>query len=137
MTKSLPSERPSAELSEAEWDIMRVVWDQEPCAAGTVQEALAGSRQWAYSTVKTLMDRMAAKDLLKITRIRNLQLFSSNINASEARQGELKRMLKRAFDGALTPLVQFLVEQDEFSREDIKELRAVVTKAEQRTTNNE
>lgn len=130
MTKSDFKERPSTELSEAEWDIMRVVWDQEPCAAGTVQEALEGSRQWAYSTVKTMMDRMVAKDLLAITRIRNLQLFSSKVNASQAKKGELKRMLKRAFDGALTPLVQFLVEQDEFSKDDISQLREFVEKAE-------
>jgi predicted transcriptional regulator len=39
-------------------------------------------------------------------------------------------MLKRAFDGALTPLVQFLVEQDEFSKEDISQLREFVDKAE-------
>jgi BlaI family penicillinase repressor len=118
------------DLSEAEWAIMRAVWDNEPCAAGTVQEVLAESRQWAYSTVKTMMDRMAAKDLLKITKIRNLQLFSSKITQTQAKQGELRRMLKRAFDGALTPLVQFLVEQDEFSKEDISQLREVVTKAE-------
>ena len=122
---------PGLDLSEAEWDIMRVVWEQEPCAAGTVQEALAGSRQWAYSTVKTMMDRMVTKELLRITRIRNLQLFSAKISATQAKQGEFKRMLKRAFDGAMTPLVQFLVEQDEFSQEDIQALRAAVAKAEE------
>lgn len=120
------------DLSEAEWDIMRVVWDQEPCAAGTVQEALAESRQWAYSTVKTMMDRMVTKGLLKITKIRNLQLFSAKISATQAKQGEFKRMLKRAFDGAMTPLVQFLVEQDEFSEDDIKALRIAVAKAEEK-----
>ena len=30
------------ELTEAEWAIIEVVWEHEPCAAGTVQEALAG-----------------------------------------------------------------------------------------------
>jgi BlaI family penicillinase repressor len=130
MSKSRTKQSCSAELSEAEWDIMRIVWDQEPCAAGTVQEALEASRQWAYSTVKTMMDRMVAKDLLKITKIRNLQLFSARINAAQAKNGEFKRMLKRAFDGALTPLVQFLVEQDEFSKEDISQLREFVDKAE-------
>jgi predicted transcriptional regulator len=77
-----------------------------------------------------MMDRMVAKDLLKITKIRNLQLFSARINAAQAKNGEFKRMLKRAFDGALTPLVQFLVEQDEFSKEDISQLREFVDKAE-------
>ncbi len=32
------------ELTEAEWTIMKVVWDNEPCAAGTVQEALEKSK---------------------------------------------------------------------------------------------
>ena len=36
-----------AELTEAEWEIMRVVWEKEPCAAGTVQEVLAPSKGWA------------------------------------------------------------------------------------------
>ncbi|MCF7976017.1 MAG: BlaI/MecI/CopY family transcriptional regulator [Phycisphaerae bacterium] len=131
MPKTVKKEQ-SPDLSEAEWAIMRVVWEHEPCAAGTVQETLAGSRQWAYSTVKTMMDRMASKGLLKITKIRNLQLFSSKITQTQAKKGELKRMLKRAFDGALTPLLQFLVEHDEFSKEDIKELREFVTKAEKK-----
>ena len=120
------------DLSEAEWAIMRVVWEHEPCAAGKVQETLAQSRQWAYSTVKTMMDRMVTKGLLKITKIRNLQLFSSKITETQAKQGEFKRMLKRAFDGALTPLVQFLVEQDEFSTDDINKLREFVTQAEKK-----
>ncbi len=46
------------ELTEAEWAIMNIVWEEEPCAAGTVQESLSKSRNWAYSTVKTTMDRM-------------------------------------------------------------------------------
>jgi DNA-binding MarR family transcriptional regulator len=48
-------------LTDVEWTIMDVVWQHEPCAAGTVQEALVESRGWAYSTVKTTMDRMVDK----------------------------------------------------------------------------
>ena len=120
------------DLSEAEWDILRVVWENDPCAAGTVQESLADSRQWAYSTVKTMMDRMVAKGLLGMTKIRNLQLFTATITPAEAKRREVKRTLKRAFDGALTPLVQFLVEQDEFSQDDIQALRGIVKQAEKK-----
>ena len=94
----------SAELTEAEWAIMKVVWSDEPCAAGSVQEALAKSKNWAYSTVKTTMDRMAEKGFLKITKVRNLQLFSSTVSEIEAKRGELRKMLKNAFDGAHFPL---------------------------------
>jgi BlaI family transcriptional regulator, penicillinase repressor len=114
---------PPTELTEAEWAIMKVVWENEPCAAGTVQESLAKQRDWAYSTVKTMMDRMVKKRVLKTTRIRNLNLFSSCISQTEAKAGEFRKMLKRAFDGALAPMMQFLIENEKLSPEEIKALR--------------
>lgn len=119
-------------LTEAEWAIMKVVWENEPCAAGTVQESLEKTRGWAYSTVKTTMDRMVTKGLLEITRIRNLQLFNSKITEADAQKGEFRRMLGRAFNGALTPMVQFLVEHEELSTEELRQLRRFVDKAQKK-----
>lgn len=118
----------SSEMTEAEWTIMKVVWDHQPCAAGTVQEALAEEKGWAYSTVKTTMDRMVQKGLLKIQKIRNLQLFSSAVSKSSARKGEFRKMLSRAFDGALGPMMQYLVEHETLSDEDVRQLRQLVGK---------
>ena len=118
----------AVELTEAEWEIMKVVWEKQPCAAGTVQETLAGSRNRAYSTVKTTMDRMVEKGFLRIEKIRNLQLFKSCISEVEARRGEFRRMLKRAFDGALTPMMQFLIEHEGVSKEEASQLRLLVDK---------
>ncbi len=119
-----------AELTEAEWEIMQVVWEKEPCAAGTVQEALAATRDWCYATVKLTMDRMAGKGFLEIEKIRNLQLFRSCISEVEARRGELRKMLGRAFGGALTPMLKFLVQHEGLSKEEAAELREFVRKAE-------
>jgi BlaI family penicillinase repressor len=116
------------ELTEAEWEIMKVIWEKEPCAAGTVQESLAESRAWAYSTVKTTMDRMAEKGLLQIQRIRNLQLFRSCVSEIDAKRGEFRKMLKRAFDGALTPMMQFLIEHEGLSKDESQQLRKLVSK---------
>jgi len=80
----------AVELTEAEWEIMKVVWEKEPCAAGTVQETLTESRDRAYSTVKTTMDRMVDKGFLQIERIRNLQLFKSCISEVDAKRGEFR-----------------------------------------------
>ena len=125
----IPSNEPNVELTEAEWEIMKVVWEKEPCAAGTVQESLAATRDWAYSTVKTTMDRMAEKGLLQIEKIRNLQLFRSCVSEVDARRGEFHKMLKRAFDGALTPMMQFLIEHEGLSKEEASQLRRLVSKA--------
>jgi BlaI family penicillinase repressor len=121
-----------AELTEAEWTIMKVVWENEPCAAGAVQEALAKTKDWAYSTVKSTMDRMAEKGFLQIERIRNLQLFRSKISEAEAKKAEFRKMLKRAFGGAFAPMMQFLIENEDFSAAELRELRKMAEQAERK-----
>jgi len=110
------------ELFDGEWTILQVVWEREPCAAPTVQEALEEDKGWAYTTVKTLMDRMVKKGLLKTEKIRNLYLYRSAITRVQAQRSEIFRTIKRAFDGALTPMMQFLIENEKLSDEDYRQL---------------
>jgi len=130
-SKSEP-EKEAVELTQVEWEIMKVLWEKEPCTAGTVQEGLSENRGRAYSTVKTTMDRMVEKGLLQIKKIRNLQLFRSCISEVDAKRGEFRKMLTRAFDGALTPMMQFLIEHEGISEEDASQLRNLVNKAKGR-----
>ena len=113
-------------LTEVEWVIMEVVWDQHPCAAGTVQEALEATHGWAYSTVKTTMDRMCAKGILSTHAVRNVQLFSPVLERDQARIGEFRKFLQRAFDGAVAPMMQFLVEQEELSDAELQSVRELI-----------
>lgn len=135
--KKANSKKPVAELTEAEWEIMKIVWDKEPCAAGTVQEELAQNKDRAYSTIKTTMDRMVEKGFLRIERIRNLQLFKSCINEIDAKRGEFRKMLKRAFDGALTPMMQFLLEHEGLTRNEAQQLRELINKNQTKNKSEE
>jgi BlaI family penicillinase repressor len=126
--KGLIPEKKAVELTEAEWDIMKVIWEKEPCATGTVQETLAESKDRAYSTVKTTMDRMVEKGYLEIEKIRSMQIFKSRISEVDAKRGEFRKMLKRAFDGALTPMMQFLIEHEGLSKTESAQLRKLVNK---------
>ena len=116
----------NCELTEAEWTIIQAVWENQPCAAPTVQEILQKQKGWHYSTVKTLMDRMAAKGLLTTEKIRNLTLYRAAINKKQAQKGEVMRAVKRAFDGALTPMMQFLLESNQLSQKQLSELEAMI-----------
>jgi BlaI family penicillinase repressor len=119
------------ELTEAEWDIIEVVWEHEPCAAPTVQEELAARKKWTYSTVKTLMDRMVGKGLLTTERIRNLILYRSAISQKDAQRGELMRTVKRAFGGTFTPMMQFMLEDNTLSQRELEELEELIKKKRQ------
>ena len=121
-------EKEDLELFESEWAILQKVWELEPCAAPTVQEELRDEKGWAYTTVKTMMDRMVRKGLLKTQKIRNIYLYSSAVTQSQARKSEITRTLKRAFDGTLTPLMQFLIENDQLSEEEYNHLEKLIKK---------
>jgi BlaI family penicillinase repressor len=114
------------ELFESEWAILQVVWEKEPCAAPTVQEVLQEDKGWAYTTVKTMMDRMVKKGLLRTERVRNLYLYRAAITRRQAQQSEIRRTIKRAFDGALTPMMQFLIENESLSDEEYEELERLI-----------
>ena len=116
------------ELTEGEWAIISAVWDNQPCAAPMVQEKLEKQKSWSYSTVKTIMDRMVTKGLLKTERMRNLILYRAAITRSQAQKSEVMRTLKRAFDGALTPMMQFLLENNKLSQKQLGELEVMLKK---------
>jgi BlaI family transcriptional regulator, penicillinase repressor len=61
-------------------------------------------------------------------------LFSSCVSEVEAKRGEFRKMLKRAFDGALTPMMQFLIEHEGLSPDEAAQLRNLVDKAEGRNS---
>ena len=114
------------ELTESEWAVIKAVWSLEPCPAPTVQEHLAKQRDWSVSTVRTLMERMAAKGLLTSEKLRNLTLYRSAVSRQQAQLGELRYALKNAFDGALTPMVQCLLESERLDATQLDQLEALI-----------
>ena len=121
------------ELTESEWAVIKAVWSLEPCPAPTVQEHLAKQRDWSVSTVRTLMERMAAKGLLTSEKLRNLTLYRSAVSRQQAQLGELRYALKNAFDGALTPMVQCLLESERLDASQLDQLEALIA-ARRKTT---
>ena len=121
------------ELTEAEWAIIKAVWELEPTTAPAIQETLSEATGWTYSTVRTFMDRMVAKGLLRAKKDGKSTTFTSAVTRDEAQRGELLYALKHAFNGALTPMVQCLLESQKFSDADIAELESLIRARKRRT----
>lgn len=119
------------ELTEAEWTIIKAVWEDEPCSAPAIQEKLLKPTGWTYSTVRTLMDRMVGKGLLRATKVGKLTTYRTAVTREQAQRGELLYALKHAFNGALTPMVQCLLDSNEVTREELDQLKALLAAHEQ------
>jgi len=118
--------QPAIELTEAEWTIIKAVWNAEPCTAPAMQEKLFKQTAWTYSTVRTLMDRMVTKGLLTAEKERNVTLYRSAVTKAQAQRGELLYALKHAFNGALTPMVQCLLDTNDVSRDDLDKIKQLI-----------
>jgi BlaI family penicillinase repressor len=117
---------PNVELTESEWSVIKAVWETEPCTAPAIQEKLFKPTQWAYSTVRTLMDRMVAKGVLKARKEGKLTIYQSVVTREQAQKGELVYALKHAFNGALTPMVQCLLENNELNDDELAKIEALI-----------
>lgn len=127
--------KPAVELTGAEWTIIQAVWAGEPCTAPAIQEKLHARTRWSYSTVRTLMDRMVAKGLLRAEKTGKTTVFRSAVTRQQAQRSELLSSLKRAFNGALAPMVQCLLETEPVSAAELAEIESLI-KAKKKAAKN-
>src|SRR5450432_3301626 len=118
--------KPTVELTESEWSVIKAVWETEPCTAPAIRAILFKPMGWHYSTVRTLMDRMVAKGVLKAKKEGKLTIYQSAVTRAQAQHGELIYALKHAFNGALTPMVQCLLDTKEVSHAELDELKKII-----------
>lgn len=116
-------------LSDAEWTVMDAVWDAaRPVSARDVHGAVAARAGWAYTTVKTQLDRLARKGALQADRAARVTLYAAAVTRSAARRSALGSLLERAFDGAAAPLLRFVVRERSLTRKERAELVRLLRK---------
>jgi len=114
------------DLSPAEWEVMKVVWDNGSMATGEIYERVSENRDWAYSTVKTLVRRMAEKGWLEYRPVGNSFLYRPAVSRRRALRSAVKEFSERVLDGMLSPFVAYYAEEKHLSPEDIAELEKLV-----------
>jgi BlaI family penicillinase repressor len=97
-----------ATISDAEWDLLEALWEIGPGTARQVAEHLHDERGWAYSTVKTQLDRMVVKGLVRARQVGNVWEFTAVVEPAEARRSAWKRFVNAAFGGAIEPALRFI-----------------------------
>ena len=118
-------------LSDAEWKVMNAVWARSgPTSAREVHKDVSAETGWAYTTVKTLMDRLAEKGVLAASMTRNVSWYRSRLPRGRAVATAARDLARRAFGGAVGPLVHHLVSSERLSDRDLAELRRMLDTAE-------
>lgn len=109
-------------LTEAEWQIMNALWEGYPATARQIAERLPEEVKWAYTTIKTMLTRLAEKKAIKETKEGNVGMYEPILTRQNARRIALKTLVNQAFDGAFGPMMHFLLEDQKLSPKQKGEL---------------
>ncbi len=113
-------------ISDAEHTVMEVLWDESPLTAQDVAERIPPTRDWSANTVKTLLGRLLAKNIITHEEEGRRYLYRPLVARGDYVAGESRKLMDRLFGGKLTPLVAHLAERDELTATDIAEIEALL-----------
>ena len=116
----------SVELTRAEWALMQCLWQHGRASATDLQKLLTEQQGWAYSTVKTMLDRMVDKGFVSAERVGNVYEYSPRLRRQSAVSRVVDDVFDRVLQGSLSPLVSRLIENHRLSANDVAELRAML-----------
>ena len=113
-------------ISDAEHTVMEVLWDESPLTAQDVSERIPAGRDWSANTVKTLLGRLLAKNIIGHEEEGRRYLYRPLVARADYVTGESRKLMDRLFGGKLTPLVAHLAERDELTAKDIADIEAIL-----------
>ncbi|MBV2146706.1 BlaI/MecI/CopY family transcriptional regulator [Sphingobium sp. AS12] len=113
-------------ISEAELVVMEALWEQSPLTANDVADRVTDARDWSAQTVKTLLSRLMAKDVIAADQDGRRFLYRPLVAREDYVASESGRLVNRLFGGRVSPLVAQLASQDQLTDDDIAELEAIL-----------
>ncbi|WP_026700747.1 penicillinase repressor BlaI [Salibacterium aidingense] len=115
-------------ISEAEWEVMKVLWKKAPQTANEVISSLQEQTDWKPKTVRTLLDRLAEKKVIGVNRDRKIYTFYPLYSQEDCQHAETQSFVQRIYDGTLKSMLVQFIQEDSLSEEDIEELRSILDK---------
>jgi BlaI family transcriptional regulator, penicillinase repressor len=119
-------------LTDAEWQIMKALWEGWPASARDIAQRLPADVNWAYTTIKTMLSRLAEKKAVKETKSGNVGLYEPLLTRQNAQRNALKSLVNQAFDGAFGPLMHFLVAEQKLTDRQKEDLVKMLKADEQK-----
>jgi BlaI family penicillinase repressor len=113
-------------ISDAEWEIMAILWAKSPLTSLEVISLLEGRKQWSPRTVKTLLNRLVKKRALDFSTQGNRYLYRPRVTRDACVRMESGSFLSRVFGDAVGPMLVQFVRQAELSQDEIAQLEKIL-----------
>lgn len=127
-----PKTPAAPKISDAEWTVMKVLWERGNSTLAEVVKDLEGRLHWKPRTVQSLIRRLADKGALAVETSGREFRYSPAVDQDQCQHEESRSFLDRVFNGRLTPFVAGMIERDDVTKDDLAALREMLNQAEKK-----
>lgn len=118
------------QISEAEYEVMKIVWKYAPISTNEITERLTRTTSWQPKTIQTLIKRLATKGALTYEKQGRVFVYTPLVKESEYIDQESRSFLSRYYDGDITAMVSAYLKSDRLSETEIDTLRSLLNHEE-------
>lgn len=115
------------QISEAEFEVMKIVWKYAPISTNEITEKLLQTTSWSPKTIQTLIKRLVTKGVLTYEKQSHVFVYTPTVKENEYINQESNSFLNRYYDGDITAMVSAYVENDRLSEAEFDTLRALLS----------
>lgn len=117
------------QISEAEFEVMKIVWKYAPISTNEITEKLTQTKSWSPKTIQTLIKRLVNKGALSYEKQSRVFIYTPLVRESEYISQESSSFLKRFYNDDITAMLSAYIENDKLSESEINNLRSILSKS--------
>ncbi|MEE1250889.1 MAG: BlaI/MecI/CopY family transcriptional regulator [Lachnospiraceae bacterium] len=115
------------QISEAEFEVMKIVWKYAPINTNEITERLTKTTTWSPKTIQTLIKRLVTKKVLTYEKQGRVFVYTPLVQKDDYIGQESTSFLKRFYGGDITAMLSAYVENDKLSKSEIDSLRSILS----------
>ena len=116
------------QISDAEFEVMSIIWKYEPISTNDVVERLSKNKKWSPKTITTMLFRLEKKGVISHEKEGRVFVYSALIQKDAYLKAERSALINRFFDGALNQMVVSYLNENDLTKNDIDTLQAILDK---------
>lgn len=109
-------------LTASEWDIMRIIWEHQPCTLRKICDESARAHAWTRHAVISFLKRMETKGAIRVDDTQRYKRYSALLEQDETMRHELSGTISRVFDGNPLLMVSFLAKSGKYTEAELQEM---------------
>lgn len=119
-------------ISEAEWKIMKIIWDTPKITSTNIIEALKDKEEWKFTTIKSLINRLLNKKAIGFNKLGKEYFYYPLLSEDECIRLQSQSFINRVFNGSINSMLLTFVKLKEISEKDLDELKDILEKSKEK-----